>query len=125
MLFSNLRVILSSDLIFRLQLSWGPKVSHNLPIDTVGVRLWKRKSETVCWSAEVHSAVFKKKPMYPLWSSVFAVIASICTCVSVYVTETGSSWYGCSLRNGHPQSLDSMPVWKRPVEAIMPGSELQ
>ena len=23
---------------------------------TVGVRLWKRESETVCWSAEVHSA---------------------------------------------------------------------
>jgi len=30
-----------------------------------------------------------------------------------------------SLRNGHPQSLDSMPVWKPPAEAIMPGSELQ
>ena len=26
------------------------------PLDTVGVRLWKRESETVCWSAEVHSA---------------------------------------------------------------------
>ena len=29
---------------------------HHLPIDTVGVRLWKRESETVCWSAEVHFA---------------------------------------------------------------------
>jgi len=56
MLFSNLRVILFSDLIFRLQPSLGPKVSHNLPIDTVGVRLWRRESETVFWPAEVHSA---------------------------------------------------------------------
>ena len=56
MFFSNLREIMFSDLIFRLQPSWGPKVSHNLPIDTVGVRLWKRESETVCWPAEVHSA---------------------------------------------------------------------
>jgi len=36
--------------------------------------------------------------MYPLWSSVFAVIANIGTCV--YVAEIGCSWYGCSLRAG-------------------------
>jgi len=36
---------------FRLQPSWGPKVSHNLPIVTVGVRLWKRESETVRWQS--------------------------------------------------------------------------
>jgi len=56
MLFSNLRGILFSDLIFRLQPSWGRKVWHNLTIDTVGVRLWKRESETVRWPAKVHSA---------------------------------------------------------------------
>ena len=55
-LFSNLRVILLLDLIFRLQPSWGRKVSHNLPINTAAVRLGKRESETVRWPAEVHSA---------------------------------------------------------------------
>ena len=50
----------ASNLVFGFDFSAtafvGSKVSHNLPIDTVGVRLWKRESETVCWSAEVHSA---------------------------------------------------------------------
>ena len=57
---SNPRAVCTSNLVFGFDFSatafMGSKVSHNLPIDTVGVRLWNRESKTVRWPAEVHTA---------------------------------------------------------------------